>query len=398
MGLRVGIVSLFYGSYTYGVKLQAYALTQFLKEQGCQAEQICYAQSHDLPLFAQKEPKQRQKVLRERYRAGAQKALGLCLPSARKGVEQRKAAFDRFDQTIAHTCRVYSDGNLAALNREYDVFLAGADQIWDPDLWRRGHFLGFAQEDKYRFSYAASMAGALEPPMWASYFQMYLKPFEGVSVREASGQQTLSPLLTQEVALSVDPVLLLERSQWERAMEPVAVEGPYLFCYFLGDDPALRRVATAFAKAHALKIVTLPHSLGTVGRYYPSDAAFGDERLYDVTPGQFLSLVQRADCVLTDSYYGAMLSVMFRRNFCVCLGRSREGQRGRVQDLLGMFGLENRCGQADGSWVRKTLEAPVDYGTPMPQFFQRRQQSLEYLADNLRRAEEKCPRAAAVER
>jgi hypothetical protein len=230
--------------------------------------------------------------------------------------------------------------------------------------------------------------------MWASYFQMYLKPFEGVSVREASGQQTLSPLLTQEVALSVDPVLLLERSQWERAMEPVAVEEPYLFCYFLGDDLALRRAATAFAKAHNLKIVTLPHSLGTVGRYYPSDVAFGDERLYDVTPGQFLSLVQRADYVLTDSYYGAMLAVMFRRNFCVSLGRSREGQTGRVQDLLGMFGLENRCGQADGAWVQKTLETPVDYGTPVPQFFQRRQQSLEYLADNLRRAEGKCKTVA----
>lgn len=386
MSLRVGIVSPFCENYNYGGKLQAYALTAFLRGRGYAARQIQYRQHGGSPVPPAGGGAGRLLADSDYRRAVGQKLLGKCLPGGKRRLAVRKAAFDRFDGRIPHTEQIYSDADIAAVCGDFDVFITGSDQVWNPGLLKRGYFLDFAGPEKYRFSYAASGAGSL-PPGCRAYFQSALAGFDGVSVREEDGQAVLSRLLRRPVALCVDPVFLPGREAWRAVSEDIPVEPPYLLCYFLGYDRAERRAARAFAAQKGLKIVTLPQLLAAAGRYYGCDLGFGDMPLYDVTPGQFVRLIENAAYVMTDSFHAAALSIVFQKRFIVFGRAGNSAMDSRIAGLLSMFGLESR--RADGGDIHAAcdiLSRPIAYG-PAPGFEARRRDSVSYLRQNLSAAE-----------
>lgn len=387
--MRVGILSLFYGNYNYGGKLQAYALTRVLEQMGHEARQIQYSQPSGRKKATLVDRVMR--VIKDRdYRhAAAQKGLKKVYRAPAEGLRQRKAAFDRFDSQVPHTEQVYSDADICQTAEQFEAFIVGSDQVWNPELFKKGYFLDFLPKDAYRFSYAASVANELTP-QWQAYFQEKLADFGAVSVREQSSQRQLSEILGQEVSLTADPTLLLSREEWDSVADDSLVgKKPYLLCYFLGYSAKARTCARRFAKAHGLELVTLPHLLGTVGRYYYSDVNFGDRALYAVTPAQFVSLVAHASYVMTDSFHATVLSLVFQRQFLVMnrTGRSKMGSR--LDSLLDLFDLRGRwCPEKElDSRASELLETPCVYGQHCEKLECLRAESLRFLKENLEKAQ-----------
>ncbi len=336
--MRIGILSTFYHNYNYGGKLQAFALVEILRQFGHDACQISYGQHKG---SSSKREKLHRLFTDSDYRISIFQKILWKLLKKRISISDRKAAFVSFDAEIPHTEQVYTDANLAEACNAYDVFICGSDQIWNPQLVKKGYLLDFVPKNKWKFSYAAGVSAKIDDA-YSTVLQETLCTFNAISVRESDTAQQLTDVLKRTVETTADPTMLLTRDQWERLLPKEKETGRYLFCYFLGYSRKMRKSAVQYANQHHLQIVTLPHMLGLGGRCYFCDLGFGDRQLYDVSPLRFLTLIRDAEFIMTDSFHATVFSILFRKQFVVYNRTGHDGMRNRMSSLLQLFDLENR--------------------------------------------------------
>ncbi len=377
--MRVGIISTFYNNYNYGGKLQAYALVRILQILGYDALQIQYGQHKPSATFPD-----RIKLLMSKSdyrRAIPQELLFRLLKSSTAQQKERQTAFQAFDNNIPHTDAVYDDIHLPELCNQFDAFICGSDQIWNPDLMKKGYLLDFVPADIYKFSYAASVARRLNETD-KQMLSLSLQSFNAISVREDDTATDLSSFLNRPVTVVADPVLLLDVNEWNNIASPEKRSEKYLFCYFLGYSSALRRTATVYAHKHNLRIITLPHMLNTQKRSYFCDLTFGDERLYDVSPAQFLALIRDAEYVMTDSFHATVLALKFQKQFSVYDRMGQKEMENRIAHLLKAYSLESRkCS------VNEVSEYKIHYNEISNRASQLCENSLRFIKEQLHLAE-----------
>ena len=88
--------------------------------------------------------------------------------------------------------------------------------------------------------------------------------------------------------------------------------------------------------SHLLKMVFIPYAKQ---EYNVTDSYGPGERMENVGPREFVSLVKNAKFVLTDSFHGAVFSLIFKRPFAV-FERNKSGHvsmNSRLYDLLNLF-------------------------------------------------------------
>ena len=67
--------------------------------------------------------------------------------------------------------------------------------------------------------------------------------------------------------------------------------------------------------------------------------------MWNVGPAEFLSLIRYADVVVTDSFHGAVFSIMYNRTFYVFNRdnvKAKTSKNVRLCDLLNLYGLSDR--------------------------------------------------------
>lgn len=340
--------------YNVGASLQAYALQTYLKSLGHDVKIIDYKPdylSKHYRLDVVGNPKYDKPFVREAY-------LLAKLPG-RLHVLPRKKAFDSF--TAKHldlTRRYASNEELKADPPEADVFFAGSDQIWNP-LFPNGKdpafYLDFALYG-IRASYAASFAVDEFPKELHDVTAQYLHRLHHIAVRERSGLSVLKSLGIQNATTVLDPVFLLERAQWEAMAEkPERCEKPYLLVYDFDNSPAVRKLAERIAAERGLHIYSV-FKLPYAERCFPLCG-----------PETFLSLMQNAAFVLSNSFHATAFSVIFEKEFAVV--ERTEKINTRMRDFTAMLGLSDHMVTAeteipDGTdWtaVRRCLKDEIDH-------------------------------------
>ena len=128
--------------------------------------------------------------------------------------------------------------------KNYDVVVAGGDQLWIPAGLPTNFFnLMFADEKVKRVSYSTSF-GVTEVPFYQKRRTIeYLNRIEMLGVREKSGAELIERLTGRKAVVVLDPTLLLNKEEWAQAIpvKPV-LENDYIFCYFLGANSEHRRL------------------------------------------------------------------------------------------------------------------------------------------------------------
>ncbi|MCL2031633.1 MAG: polysaccharide pyruvyl transferase family protein [Oscillospiraceae bacterium] len=379
---RAAVVTFYHGENNYGALLQGYALSRALSRLGYEPELLRLQKSRASFSARLRGALKRHGPLRaflllvKRMREKARAPLNAWI---RGGLEARHAALGRFrDEKIPHSETVYTKTTAASCADRYDVFLCGSDQIWNPALPDMFvYWLGFAPEGKRKIAYAPSLGGAKLEDEEAAAAQSYLRGLTAVSLRERDGRDRINELEGGTRAQwTLDPALLLTREDWDGlcGSEERPVEGPYLFAYLLGGSRRHRRAVTAYARRRGLRLVTLPHLLGT---YRGCDARFGDERLYDVPPERFLSLIRHADAVATDSFHACVFAGLYHTPFWAF---PRDGMNSRLHSLMEIFGAEGRLPGFDGGKAVLTDEAPpIDFDRLDRRVAERREESLAFL-------------------
>lgn len=365
--MKVGIITHYYQSQNYGGNLQAYALCAALQKLGYQAEQISLKRSRSV--------KSQVKTL-------LRKGLEARYVSVNRQLRRRKKAISGFNSGRIPHSPVYQESTVSQCACRYDAFITGSDQVWHPLACCDAYLLGFAPEDKCKLSYAASFSTDKLPEHLRAHYQSRLRRLQAISVREESALSLLARLSVPNGEVTLDPTLLLSPEEWLEIAEPCPVEEPYLFCYFLGQDPAQRALAQEFAKKHALKLVTLPHLLG---RYRKCDRGFGDIPLYNVSPGQLLSLIRNAQYVFTDSFHVALFATLFDRQHFIFKRFGAEEMSVRILSLTRLFGTQARFGDEPEKCTLTYIDAlpTFSFQNIPPEYGEKKRASIRFLQDHL---------------
>lgn len=223
---------------------------------------------------------------------------------------------------------------------DFDGFVVGSDQVWRPRYFGNAEdaFLAFAKGwDVKRVAYAASFGtDALEfDSETLRICSDLLAGFDAVSVREDSAVKMCDEWLDCDRAVHVlDPVMLADVSDYRSIAETSKIHKAKgrIMTYIL-DPSENKRAIIAMVKSWTGKDAA-DFSINPHDRSVPLE-----ERV--VPPmEEWLAGFSDADFVVTDSFHGCVLSIMFHKPF-IAVGNGQRGMS-RLRSLLEMFGLDQR--------------------------------------------------------
>ena len=226
----------------------------------------------------------------------------------------RDAAFDAFCKSRFTTSRKFvSWDDLSDACRQYDAVMVGSDQLWLPSNVAGDYYtLSFVPDDIKKVAYATSFGIGVIPNEMKAQYVRFLSRIDYLSAREKSGQNIIKECTGRDVPLVCDPTMLLDKEDWGKiATDSRVVEGDYVFCYFMGDNPGQRDFARRLAKENNCKIVALLH----LDQFIASDEHYADETPYNIGPADFVNLIKNARYVCTDSFHGTVFSIIFSKDF-----------------------------------------------------------------------------------
>lgn len=226
-----------------------------------------------------------------------------------------------------------------SLNEEYDYFIIGSDQVWNPNLWgysnnEKDFFLNFADSNK-RIAYAASFGIEKVPSNKEDLFKNGLNNMKAISVREQEGAKIVKELINKDVPVVIDPTMLLTQDEWHNMAEkPDWYNGEkYILTYFLGKSfkyKNLNNIILKLSKEKGWKVYNL------------LDRDSFD--MYVSTVEEFIYLIEHAELICADSFHATVFSILMKRPFLVvnCNNNEKNDMSSRIYTLLSLFKLNDR--------------------------------------------------------
>lgn len=366
--MRIALVTT-HNTNNYGAICQTFA-TQVVLSRFGQVEIVDYANRHisrSLDLIRLK--------LSPHGILGAGKDLFRLLPRRRVISKFRKFSNDRMRLT-----RTYSRDELERpLSTEYDCYVAGSDQIWNPDCISADgsldpvYFLSFAHKDAKKVAYASSFGSYSFSKQEELQIKKYLADFSMISVREAGAKVLLEEILNREVHHVLDPTLLLSKEEWLEsaglAAQPSSAE-KYILIYTVPKTIPIRPFAAFFSRALGLQVIVIEQGLSARADAY--------RHIKDAGPLDFIRLFSEASFVITDSFHGVCFSVNFGIPFVAV---SPGKYANRISSLLQLVGLQDRMIESMAECENFHVE--IDFEAAHEKLLAARRSSLELLSAHI---------------
>ncbi len=344
---KVGIVTI-HKINNYGALEQAYALNRYLRNIGYDAKTI------DFRTYRVKES---YKIFYPFHSVmDIPRNLQALLYSGR--LHRRKKRFDNFlSEMVPMTEKAYfSNDELKKADLDFDYYVCGSDQIWNTYCrnYDPAFILDFAENKGSRISYAASV-GALDiNEDVKADFCKHLRDYKAISVRESNVVEVISDISGQQVEHVVDPVFLLDQDEWKKISPKNKIKKPYIFFYAVhGDLPGMRAYAQKLSQETGLPIVVVSMNL--------REMLYSNIKCYDAGPKEFVSLIENAEYVFTNSFHATAFSIIFKKKFLVFADTSKERGAGtsRMHSILNACGIPERLSN-ENSTV-EDMKRDIDY-------------------------------------
>ena len=265
--------------------------------------------------------------------------------------------FERFRSQYFHslTKSYKSTEELQADPPKTDCYLVGSDQTWNPDIslhMARGFFLDFGDENVLRASYAASFGkDEWDDTLWINEedVKKLLNRFNFLSVRETSGVKLLQEKFgLKDVTQVLDPVLLFE--SYPELTESISPSHEIVL-YKLANS------ADFYDKCRIIgKRLSLPlRSIGSIRRIK------GVRCSYPESLEGWIRRIASAKYVITDSFHGTVISLLYGRQFVSCVGNPKRVTR--LRSLLDLLDLSDKfmTDDSDADAITAKLKEPIDY-------------------------------------
>ena len=292
-------------------------------------------------------------------------------------IDERKVKmFDDF--VAAHFVQSFYDSEeidkMAASDKFYK-FICGSDQVWctttlypDPMMYLR-----FVPKGK-RVAYAPSLGRNYIPNYNKKILKKFICDIPCLSVREDEGHRLIKELTGREALVVADPTLLLKSTDWDKLKTGTEMPKNFVLCYFL-DEPS-QDVKSSICK-HASESGRDIVILGKLDYLdYPKENVH-----YPIAgPGEFLSLISKANMVITDSYHGMLFAINYHKKFwAVERAYSQFDQSSRQLTVLSRLCMVERYVKGNISFT----DDDIDYTNVQAKIDEFVALSMNYLKNSL---------------
>ena len=316
MSKKVGIVTIHF-PYNYGAMLQAYATQHFLEKNNIEAEIIDFR-----PYEIDKDYHIRVETIYKNPKLFVIQIISKILGKRKK--------YNRFNLFLKKNI-VKSPKTYYRLKKEdgydYEILIAGSDQIWNPEVMqgREEYLLSFAnQQDK--IAYASSFGKDKIDGEFEKLIKKYLCDFKSINVREKDGKIILNDNGIKNVKVVCDPVFLLKKEEWDKVRADYYIKDKYVLLYSLQDNDEMNSGVIKLAKLNNYKIVSI-HPTGKINK-------FADYNVHDIGPREFISLINGAEIVCSNSFHAVAFSIIYDKKIMAFL-HNKTGSR--VKNILDMY-------------------------------------------------------------
>jgi polysaccharide pyruvyl transferase WcaK-like protein len=267
----------------------------------------------------------------------------------------------------------------------FEAYIVGSDQVWRP-RYSPGittFFLSFVQniENIKRIAYAASF-GVDEwefPSGLTTKCKKLIEKFDAVSVREKSGIKLCNNYLDVTAEFVLDPTLLLERKDYVTLIEknPMPTNENSLMVYVLDKTPFKKSVIEKVQQILGLEI----NSVMAEKKFYYKD--YKDIEQCVLPPVEkWLRGFLDAEFIVTDSFHGTVLAIIFNKPF-ITIGNKGRGLA-RFYSILEVFNLQNRfVMEEDNINIESIITSLIDYDKVNNILDLERNRSFEFLISAL---------------
>lgn len=283
--MKIGILT-FHSANNYGAVIQCFCLQEYLKSCGHEVYVIDYRPNYfglqplDLKSIKCSNPL--------RYLARI-----LLVLSGRPALLKRSKNFEFFRNCYLN---LLSPDCLNDSNSDFDAFVYGSDQIWEWEIGSQYDDIYFARftaaKKSLNITYAASMAKVNVDVEREKVFLELLANYSSISVREKEISDNLNRLgIANTVVL--DPTLLYPEALSNFKFKEPCKKGDYVLVYKVAECDALMDLAKRVAKELHCNVVEI--------------------RMQSVEgPDVFLNLIKHARCMVTTSFHGVAISLIYK--------------------------------------------------------------------------------------
>lgn len=253
---------------------------------------------------------------------------------------RRKKNFTRFNKCIRSGPKIGYKTKLTTLNKTFDLFVVGSDQVWNPNINGNGMYinmLGFCNDGNKKISLAASISQDSLTEAQINEFKNYLNDFKCISCREKQGSILLKSILNREIETLVDPTLVLKKEEWDcycKKPSFLKKESKFMFVYLLGKKTnKYKEIINYYQTTLGLEVYEIMDELSTV---------------FSSGPSEFLWLIKNSSFVITDSYHGTVFSCIYEKPFKILKRIGGEDMNSRLINLKNVLEIDD-CSFIDES-------------------------------------------------
>lgn len=364
MKKKVGILSM-QRIQNYGSFLQAYGLKKILEDIGCDVQFVDYHPGETLI-----PPDGGNGFKRKIVKAIA--ALEGSAPLS------EKIRFIKYKKNYSKNYYPYLGiSDIMNYSPDLDVLVIGSDEVFNcvqnnTNVGFSPELFGQNQNARSIISYAASFGNTTYEKLLKHSINgkigAWLNKFDAISVRDNNSGKIIRKITEKEPEYNIDPVLAYDYIGKCSNIQLEVEENDYMILYGYNNrfSNAECRLIRQFAKSKGLKIYCIGGVQGCCDKFIDCD------------PFKVIAYFQHAQCVVTDTFHGSILSIITHRQFVSVVREEGYGNSEKLNDLLLRLNLENRkiC---DLNNLSSQIIEQIDYSNTEQILAEERKKSYDYL-------------------
>lgn len=303
-------------------------------------------------------------------------------PFDEKRMEKRHAM--KFARKQYDVSKAYHVGEISELNELCDTFLLGSDQLWKygvTKVFGHSYFLDFVQKGKNKVAYATSFGAERFLAPWSFSWKALscMRRMNYVSVREETNVNMCRKLFGVEAVHTLDPILLCDRGRLSEIAQESAREQKkgYIAAYVLDPTPEKKQALLWLAEKLGKDIVVMLDGWPHLFKKNKEKMGLPQYTVTELTVNDWIFYMENSDFVLTDSFHGTCVALLYEKQFYAISNPGRGASR--FESLTKEFGLIGNYVHDPQEIMQRDLPKPLDYERINKILEDKRRDSMEWL-------------------
>lgn len=353
--MKYGIIT-HYDVHNHGALLQLNGLIQVLKSLGIEASALRFDKNYDFM----------GKALKAKYEISL-KSIGIYIKFIlERGI--KSTLFNYKKSKLLNEFRISQKliGSYYTECENLDGVIVGSDEVFALHTGPTPAFFGHALPSEKVFAYGGCFGPTTieDIDKWhcRALVESGLDSMCGLGMRDRNSISIASELTGKTAELVCDPVILYGYES-EMSNKQKTLKDPYLVVYAYDnkfDDQA--EVIKEYARKKGLKIV----SPGFIQKWTDVNV--------NVDPIELLSWFKGAECVITNTFHGCVMSIITGREMAVKM----RGNANKLLNLMQEYKIDDRV-FGEEKCLDEIFNQKVDWKKVNEQIKERRAKSMEYL-------------------